>query len=275
MSKSFTQFRVDNITTTLPTTLEYGKEVYYKDASGNLTLYVGDENGAGQPSVGGAKPERVVYVYGTADDVAPNFTTVDGATTYAQSITPSATEPVVIRLFTKSDGTPYTMLDDTNFLEWYEWVNDYHIIFVSDYVRLNTYTQIPVTMPNGLQVWYIDPNGVETLWVGHEDGSAWPAVGYKEYVALLTQVGGESPPIATVKLDTLGGTTYTRISEGVYRAINSAFTRQGETTISWRSVDDNSYVLESTGDGFVQFASIFEGTPLEALNYLFSFRVYP
>jgi hypothetical protein len=139
----------------------------------------------------------------------------------------------------------------------------------------NVTATLPTTLEYGKEVYYKDASGNLTLWVGHEDGSAWPAVGYKEYVALLTQVGGESPPIATVKLDTLGGTTYTRISEGVYRAINSAFTRQGETIISWRSVDDNSYVLESTGDGFVEFASIFEGTPLEALNYLFSFRIYP
>jgi hypothetical protein len=30
---------------------------------------------------------------------------------------------------------------------------------------------------SGLTVWYIDPNGVETLWVGREDGSALPANG--------------------------------------------------------------------------------------------------
>jgi hypothetical protein len=50
--KTFTQFRVDNIVTTLPTTLEYGKEVYYKDASGNLTLWVGHEDGTAWPAVG-------------------------------------------------------------------------------------------------------------------------------------------------------------------------------------------------------------------------------
>jgi hypothetical protein len=34
-------------------------------------------------------------------------------------------------------------------------------------------------------VWYIDANGVETLWVGHEDGSAWPSVGYKELTVTI------------------------------------------------------------------------------------------
>ena len=51
-TKTFTQFRVDNVTTPLPTTLEYGKEVYYKNASGNLTLWVGREDGSAWPAVG-------------------------------------------------------------------------------------------------------------------------------------------------------------------------------------------------------------------------------
>jgi hypothetical protein len=114
-------------------------------------------------------PERVVYVFGTADDVAPNFTTVAGALTYAQSLTPTVTEPVVIRLFTKLDGTPY---DLTGIDTWTEYANQW-IYIVSDFVRLNVETaEIPTILPAGQQVWYIDPNGVETLWVGREDGSA-------------------------------------------------------------------------------------------------------
>jgi hypothetical protein len=124
-------------------------------------------------------PARVVYVFGTADDVAPNFTTVAGAITYANSLTPIVTEPVVVRLFTKADGTPY---DLAGLSSWTTYANSY-IYFVSDFVRLNETTTLPTTLPSGQQVWYIDPNGVETLWVGREDGSAWPAVGYKEYVA--------------------------------------------------------------------------------------------
>jgi len=148
----------------------------------NLSLQTGGAALAVKAVKSVAKPARVVYVFGTADDVAPNFTTVDGATTYALSLTPSATEPVVIRLFVKANGEPYTMDDESGGVEWYEWVNIYHIIFVSDFVRVNTKygVNLPSTLPAGLQVWYIDPNGVETLWVGREDGSAWPAVGYKE-----------------------------------------------------------------------------------------------
>jgi hypothetical protein len=43
---------VDNVVTTLPTTLAYGQEVYYKDANGNLILFVGQENGTALPSCG-------------------------------------------------------------------------------------------------------------------------------------------------------------------------------------------------------------------------------
>jgi hypothetical protein len=109
-----------------------------------------------------------VYVFGTADDVAPNFTTVAGAITYANSLTPIVTEPVVVRLFTKADGTPYTL---AGLSSWTTYANQY-IYFVSDFVRLNETTTLPTTLPSGQQVWYIDPNGVETLWVGREDGSA-------------------------------------------------------------------------------------------------------
>jgi hypothetical protein len=218
MSKSFDQFRRDNIVTTLPTTLEYGKEVYYKDASGNLTLYVGDENGAGQPSVGGAKPERVVYVYGTADDVAPNFTTVAGAITYANSLAPDpGNEPVVIRLFAKTDNTPY---DLTGLSTWTTYANN-GIYFVSDFVRLNETTTLPTTLPPGQQVWYIDPNGVETLWVGREDGTAWPAVGYKEYVATVSfeQLFVQEQ---AVSLNTIGPITFTQIPNSAVYEISGA-----------------------------------------------------
>jgi hypothetical protein len=142
----------------------------------NLSLQTGGAALAVKAASRLVAPARTVFVYGTADDVAPNFTTVAGALTYANSLTPIVTEPVVIRLFTKADGTPY---DLTGQEPWTNYAENY-VYFVSDFVRLNTTEDIPVGLPAGQQVWYIDPNGVETLWVGREDGSAWPAVGYKE-----------------------------------------------------------------------------------------------
>jgi hypothetical protein len=145
----------------------------------NLSLQTGGAALAVKAVKSVAKPERVVYVFGTADDVAPNFTTVAGAITYANSLTPIVTEPVVVRLFTKADGTPY---DLAGLSSWTTYANQY-IYFVSDFVRLNETTTLPTTLPPGLQVWYIDPNGVETLWVGRESGTATPSNGYYEYIA--------------------------------------------------------------------------------------------
>ncbi len=192
----------------------------------NLTMQTGGAALAVKAVKSVAKPERVVYVFGTADDVAPNFTTVAGAITYANSLTPIVTEPVVIRLFTKADGTPY---DLTGLSTWTTYANS-HIYFVSDFVRLNKTTSLPTTLPIGLTVWYIDTNGVETLWVGREDGSAWPAVGYKEYVALLTQTGTNAP-VATVLSNTLGAVTYQYNAVGSYQA-NSAVQLTARTTAS-------------------------------------------
>jgi hypothetical protein len=187
----------------------------------NLSLQTGGAALAVKAVKSVAKPARTVYVFGTADDVAPNFTTVDGALTYANSLTPIVTEPVVIRLFTKADGTPYTLVPD-EFDEWTVYANMY-IYFVSDFVRLNETTTLPTTLPAGQQVWYIDPNGVETLWVGREDGSAWPAVGYKEYVALLSQ-SGTSAPTVSVLSNTIGAIVWTRFGMGNYSGtLSSAF----------------------------------------------------
>jgi hypothetical protein len=82
---------------------------------------------------------------------------------------------------------------------------------------LNETTTLPTTLPAGQQAWYIDGNGVETLWVGREDGSAWPAVGYKEYVAILEQ-SGTSAPTDTVISNTFGTVTWAYGNVGTYNA---------------------------------------------------------
>jgi hypothetical protein len=47
-------------------------------------------------------------------------------------------------------------------------------------------TTLPTSLPDGEEIYYQDPNGNLTLWVGHEDGSAWPSVGYKELKLLIS-----------------------------------------------------------------------------------------
>jgi hypothetical protein len=174
----------------------------------NLSLQTGGAALAVKAVKSVAKPERTVYVFGTADDVAPNFTTIDDAVTYALSLTPSETEPVVIRLFTKTDGTPYDLTGQ----EPYENYIGESIYFVSDFVRLNTTENLPIALPPGLQVWYIDPNGVETLWVGREDGSAWPAVGFVNYSARVKVTSSAVFSVVSVKSNTIGTLTPASLS---------------------------------------------------------------
>jgi len=115
-----------------------------------------------------AKPARVVYVFGTADNVAPNLDTVAGAITYANSLLPNEDNPVVVRLFVNANNEPYTL---AGLSSWTTYANQY-IYFVSDFVRLNETTTLPTTLPVGLQVWYRDGNDVEYLYIGNVDGDA-------------------------------------------------------------------------------------------------------
>jgi hypothetical protein len=170
----------------------------------NLSLQTGGAALAVKAAGRLVAPARTVFVYGTADDVAPNFTTVAGAITYANSLAPDpGNEPVVIRLFAKTDNTPY---DLTGLSTWTTYANN-GIYFVSDFVRLNETTTLPTTLPPGLQVWYIDPNGVETLWVGREDGTAWPSCGFTNYSARLKVTSASVMSIVSVKSNTIGDVT--------------------------------------------------------------------
>jgi hypothetical protein len=249
----------------------------------NLSLQTGGAALAVKAVKSVAKPARTVYVFGTADDVAPNFTTVAGAITYANSLTPIVTEPVVVRLFTKADGTPY---DLTNLSSWTTYAIDY-IYFVSDFVRLNVTDTLPTTLPAGLQVWYIDPNGVETLWVGREDGSAWPAVGYKEYRALISQ-SFTNAPVATVRIDTIGGSpVWSRSGVGVYVLTNAGKFTTGKKSLS--ATQRTSFLGDPMAEGIQLTVS--ETSPNQdicqlnlyedgvandgLLAYFFTIRVYP
>jgi hypothetical protein len=195
----------------------------------------------------------------------------------------------VIRLFTKADGTPYTLVPD-EFDEWTVYANMY-IYFVSDFVRLNETTTLPTTLPEGQQVWYIDANGVETLWVGRENGSAWPSVGYKEWSALITQ-SEDNAPTAVVLSNTVGVVALSRSSIGNYSITNASFT-VGKTLIIigpnnaaefFPSDGDFFSVYSTSGSGAVEIATILNGdTQYEnsgGVNLLlnsrpFSIRVYP
>jgi hypothetical protein len=56
-----------------------------------------------------ALPDRVLAVFGGAGGGVPYFDNVSDAVAYAQSLTPSRSMPVTIRLFTDAQGMPYTL----------------------------------------------------------------------------------------------------------------------------------------------------------------------
>jgi hypothetical protein len=57
---------------------------------------------------------------------------------------------------------------------------------MSAYIKRRITETLPTTLEPGEEIYYQDANGNLTLWVGHADGSAWPAVGYKRIVAVIT-----------------------------------------------------------------------------------------
>jgi hypothetical protein len=119
------------------------------------------------------------------------------------------------------------------------------------------------------------------------------ALGYKKYVALLTQSGTDAP-VATVLENTIGDIVWTRVSIGVYAGTLAGSFTQNKTIIPPfdpvgytylpiynNSVADNYYsfycssidevrllIIDSTG-GDVELSSITD------LSLLIEIRVYP
>jgi hypothetical protein len=115
--------------------------------------------------------------------------------------------------------------------------------------RDNIVTTLPTTLEYGKEVYYKDASGNLTLWVGHEDGSAWPAVGYKEYVAGLTQAGTNAP-VATVLSNTLGTVTLARSNVGQYSFNSSALFTSNKTVVSF------AYYLSTIGNSAEEAGAI-------------------
>jgi hypothetical protein len=207
----------------------------------NLSLQTGGAALAVNAVKSVAKPARTVYVFGTADDVAPNFTTVAGAITYANSLTPIVTEPVVVRLFTKANGEPY---DLAGLSSWTTYANSY-IYFVSDFVRLNETTTLPTTLPEGLTVWYRDGNDVEYLYVGNADGDAQEVAGPRAYELILNlwyNDGDEVYEFVVLK-NTYPNGTDVSVAEGLGVgycdiSISEGLFTSGQTQISARFISD-------------------------------------
>lgn len=89
---------------------------------------------------------------------------------------------------------------------------------MSGYIERTIVTELPTTLEAGREVYYEDANGNLTLWVGHADGSAWPAVGYKEIrISLIYQAGGSIPDSNVLKNDFGSVVTITESFTGTIR----------------------------------------------------------
>jgi hypothetical protein len=173
-----------------------------------------------------AQPARRLYVFGGASNVFPYFSTFANAKTYADAMTPapSTTNPVNYVLLSDGNGAPIQI---TGASDWYALCLAGHYVS-SPYREIFSTTTLPTTLPKGMRVVYVDANGTESLWVGNAQGQAWPAVGYKEYRAILTQTGTNAP-VHNVTINTLGvvGSIYGIV--GGYSATSSGLFVDGKT----------------------------------------------
>jgi hypothetical protein len=151
----------------------------------------------------------------------------------------------------------------------------------------NVTTTLPTTLEYGKEVYYKDASGNLTLWVGHEDGTAWPAVGYKEYVALISQ-GFTNPPVATVQIDTIGGSpVWSRSGVGVYVLTNAGKFTTGKKSLS--ASQRTSFLGDPIAEGIqltvsetsptqdiCQLNLYEDGVANDGLSaYFFTIRIYP
>jgi hypothetical protein len=222
-----------------------------------------------------AQPARRLYVFGGASNVFPYFSTFANALTYANSLTPSTTNPVSIVLLSNSNGTP---VEISGASDWYALCLA-GINVSSPYREIFSTTTLPTTLPKGMRVMYVDGNDVETLWVGHADGSAWPAVGYKEYVAGLLE-NGTSNPIVTVSHNSVGAVTVSRVDVGNYIASSSAFLVDKTRVIISNNTGDVTFnilsVEPSDSGGSVGIYALDVTNPVDdILNATIYIRVYP
>jgi hypothetical protein len=112
----------------------------------NLSLQTGGAALAVKAASRLVAPSRRLYVFGGASDVFPYFSTFANAITYANSLTPSTSNPVSVVLLSNTDGTPVAISGADN---WYALFND-GIIVDSPYGGLNNVPSAPVAGSDNL-----------------------------------------------------------------------------------------------------------------------------
>lgn len=221
-------------------------------------------------------PSRRIYVFGGASNVFPYFSTFANALTYANSLTPSTTNPVSVVLLSNTNGTP---VEISGADDWYALCLD-GIYVSSPYREIFSTTTLPTTLPKGMRVMYEDANGVESLWVGNADGVAWPAVGYKEYVASVTYTVG--PISVSVKKSDIGTVVWTRSGVGDFRGtLNGAFVNNDAEQgyfLKLATFEDGEeqYIRMTLDNNTIVIANYIDEAPSDLLGiFVVKIRMFP
>jgi hypothetical protein len=133
------------------------------------------------------------------------------------------------------------------------------------YIKRRITETLPTTLEAGEEIYYQDANGVQTLWVGNEDGEAWPSVGYKEIVLDMSQEFTSAPTIVAVKINQ---TPYSNFETERSGAGSYSLTFDGSSTYGFSMCE----VLTGVGGGFTSTAShsIHLSTSTNEISILFA-----
>jgi len=149
------------------------------------------------------------------------------------------------------------------------------------YLKRRIVTTLPTTLRDGEEVYYQDSNGVRTLWVGNAQGEAWPAVGYKEWIGLVSQ-DGTSAPTAIVKKNEIGAVSFHYDDVGAYAishpSLCSPYPRSQEyVIISPESADDSRCAIALVVDGITLINTFEANVPTNGIlsGFQITLRLYP
>jgi hypothetical protein len=135
-------------------------------------------------------------------------------------------------------------------------------------------TTLPTVLAQGEQIIYRDANGVQSLWIGNADGEAWPAVGYKEYVAMLTQNGTDAPVATSIMKNDIGITSWTRQDIGIYQSLFDT-SGTGGAGNAWCDNDGTLTPTRLLFEFDPKRISLYNGTQADENNFQVFIRIYP
>jgi hypothetical protein len=144
-------------------------------------------------------------------------------------------------------------------------------------IKRTIVTTLPTTLAEGVEVYYRDPNGVQTLWVGNAQGQAWPSVGYKElrFIAFYSSFDTTASVSAVEKNDIGATLTVSDITSTTYNVLigidrTGPYVTGGVTVNEDNGATVNFAIGGDTGNKLrMTFPAGFEG------SHTVSIQIYP